>query len=105
MSTLEQHQTPLPANYRLHRYHIQRQLGKGGFGITYLALDTERNRSAVIKGGFKPNPYGLYDMLGNVWGWSCLGYDERYSGGENQCQNRVDSGGCALRGGSWFGSP
>ncbi len=55
-------------------------------------------------GQFKPNAFELYDMLGNVWEWTCSEYDENYSGGEKRC---VFSGDAlrSLRGGSWTNSP
>ncbi|MBI5242519.1 MAG: SUMF1/EgtB/PvdO family nonheme iron enzyme [Elusimicrobia bacterium] len=51
----------------------------------------------------KPNPFGLYDMHGNVWQWVADWYDEGYYGnspnrnpkGPNSGQYR------SLRGGSW----
>ncbi|TGO01969.1 hypothetical protein PN36_32970 [Candidatus Thiomargarita nelsonii] len=49
-------------------------------------------------GSFESNPFGLYDMAGNVWEWSCSSYDSRYNGQEQECateQPRV------VRGGSW----
>jgi len=54
-------------------------------------------------GSFKPNPFGLYDVHGNVWEWTedCLrnSYDGAPSDGsaalEGDCAFRV------LRGGSW----
>jgi WD40 repeat protein len=39
--------TPLSAT--LQRYHIERVLGQGAFGIVYLALDQELNRSVALK--------------------------------------------------------
>jgi serine/threonine protein kinase len=39
----------LPAGTRLEEFVIQRVLGSGGFGITYLATDTKLSRQVVIK--------------------------------------------------------
>jgi formylglycine-generating enzyme len=58
-------------------------------------------------GSFRPNPFGLYDMLGNVWQWlaDCLHYN--YSGAPSdgsawtsgKCEYRVE------RGASWNFEP
>lgn len=51
-------------------------------------------------GRFKPNGFGLYDMLGNVWEWTCSGYEEAYGAQTQQCLS--DTGiRRAIRGGSW----
>src|SRR5574338_353408 len=39
----------LPAGYGLHWYVLERVLGQGGFGITYLARDTNLDRLVAIK--------------------------------------------------------
>ena len=39
----------LPEDYKLHWYVIKQILGRGGFGITYLAIDTNLDRKVAIK--------------------------------------------------------
>jgi serine/threonine protein kinase/HAMP domain-containing protein len=39
----------LPPGYRLHEYRIERMLGQGGFGITYLATDINLTAPVAIK--------------------------------------------------------
>lgn len=41
--------TPLVAGYMLHEYKIERLLGRGGFGLTYLAVDINLNNKVAIK--------------------------------------------------------
>jgi formylglycine-generating enzyme required for sulfatase activity len=58
-------------------------------------------------GSFGPNPFGLYDMLGNVWQWLQDCWNESYVGAPadgrawttGDCSKRV------LRGGSWSNVP
>ncbi|MGR9052158.1 MAG: SUMF1/EgtB/PvdO family nonheme iron enzyme [Gammaproteobacteria bacterium] len=57
---------------------------------------------------FRANNNGLYDMIGNVWEWTCSEYDKAYQGGERRCinQTRVNHGGALLlRGGSFGHGP
>lgn len=54
-------------------------------------------------GSFKPNPLGLYDMLGNVWEWTSDCWNETYDGAPTDGSS-WQTGDCTrspLRGGSW----
>jgi serine/threonine protein kinase len=39
----------LPSGYRLENYQFTEALGKGGFGLTYLAMDLQLNRRVAVK--------------------------------------------------------
>lgn len=55
-------------------------------------------------GRYAANAFGLFDMHGNVWEWTCSEYQISYGGEEQRCasdQNGLRS----ARGGSWFNPP
>ncbi|MDM8563466.1 SUMF1/EgtB/PvdO family nonheme iron enzyme, partial [Candidatus Marithioploca araucensis] len=52
-------------------------------------------------GDYDPNPFGLYDMLGNVWEWTCSEYEAPYNGKEKVCISKKSNERRVLRGGSW----
>lgn len=57
-------------------------------------------------GSYKPNQFGLYDMLGNVSEWTCSEYQEPLSGKEQVCED--DENGFSfrvIRGGNWATKP
>ncbi len=55
-------------------------------------------------GSFEQNPFGLYDMHGNVWEWTCSIYNNPYNGSEITC-DMTNEGLRVLRGGSWSDNP
>ena len=50
-------------------------------------------------GSFPPNAFGLYDMHGNVWEWTCSEYHDKYQGDEILSKNTASQ--FVRRGGSW----
>jgi formylglycine-generating enzyme required for sulfatase activity len=59
-------------------------------------------------GSFKPNAFGLFDMLGNVWEWTCSKYEDKYGGEEKRCitnKKLAKNTRLSLRGGGWIDWP
>lgn len=54
-------------------------------------------------GNFAANKYGVHDLFGNVWEWTCSVYTKRYNGAEKYCADEQDLLGqtVAVRGGGW----
>jgi len=69
----------LPAESRLHWYVLERVLGQGGFGITYLARDTNLDQRVAIK-EYLPVEVATRRSDGTVRART-VEQDERYCGG------------------------
>ncbi|MFO7839179.1 MAG: formylglycine-generating enzyme family protein [Desulfosalsimonadaceae bacterium] len=68
---------------------------------TVKSMGLEPGVPAPVK-SYSPNPWGLYDMHGNVWEWCGNCFDRNPHHGEKKtayCSRRV------RRGGSWYSSP
>jgi serine/threonine protein kinase len=68
----------LPIGHRLHWYVLEGVLGQGGFGITYLARDSNLDRAVAIK-EFLPADVALRD--GQTVRARTQSHQERYRGG------------------------
>lgn len=77
-----QHRLALPEGTELHWYRIRGVLGKGGFGITYLAQDTNLDRPAAIK-EFLPTEFATRDADHSVHPDSAQ-HEELYRWGLNR---------------------
>ncbi|CAK0772933.1 formylglycine-generating enzyme [Gammaproteobacteria bacterium] len=60
------------------------------------------NTQTAPAGSFSSNPWGLFDMTGNVWKWMCSIYANSYDGTENRCVGKDNRNLRSLRGGSWY---
>jgi len=62
----------------------------------------DAKRMTAPVGSFAPNPFKLYDILGNVWEWTCSEYENKYAGKEQRCAKKGNKNNrLSLRGGSW----
>jgi formylglycine-generating enzyme required for sulfatase activity len=63
-------------------------------------------QKTVAVGQFSANAWGLHDMHGNVWEWTCSEYDRNYGKAALRCVSDPNSGRPrVLRGGSWYDEP
>ena len=81
------------------------QTAKAQFGWSNVVNCQDGYAYTAPVGYFRTNGWDLHDMLGNVWEWICLAYEENYGGSEQECVGKNHTGPRVLRGGSWYGYP
>jgi formylglycine-generating enzyme required for sulfatase activity len=86
--------TPKQANYNGNYTYA------GGFKGEY------RQRTVSVD-SFEPNPWGLYNVHGNVWEWTedCWNDSNTGNPGDARARTTGNCGRLAVRGGSWNGNP
>jgi len=82
------------------------EIGQGNANCDGCNGDSESVQTAPV-GSYKPNPYGLYDMHGNVWEWVQDCYADTYKKAPPKGDTGLQSVNCSriLRGGSWNNTP
>ncbi len=85
------------------------------FGDSITPKNANYNESKIEKttevGAYPPNPWGLYDMHGNVWEWVEDVWHDSYNGAPTDGSAWTDGEGKdsssdrVIRGGSWYGIP
>lgn len=82
------------------------EIGQGNANCNACGTRWDGEQTSPV-GSFKPNSFGLYDMVGNVWQWVQDCYQSGYVGAPDDGSARTD-GNCSLRsvrGGSWVSEP
>lgn len=86
-------------------YHWGDEVGSNHANCNGCGSPWDNKESAPV-GSFAANQFGLYDMSGNVWEWTCSNRRERFDGSEQQCNDETaDAQARVVRGGSWDVGP
>jgi len=84
------------------KYWWGNEIGKNNANCDGCGSQWDNKQTAPV-GSFKPNPFGLYDVSGNVWEWLEDKWQTNYDGAPSDGSARMsgDSNLHLLRGGSW----
>jgi formylglycine-generating enzyme required for sulfatase activity len=89
---------------RYANVHDNTSKKENGFSWTHHKCTEGYAKTAPV-GQFQPNGFGLFDMLGNVWEWTCSKYENKYGGEKKRCTSKNNGSRRVLRGGAWINRP
>jgi formylglycine-generating enzyme required for sulfatase activity len=82
-------------------------IGKNNANCNGCGSKWDKGQTAPV-GSFAPNKFGLYDMVGNVFGWTQDCAYDNYNGAPTDGSAWIEDSNCkyrVVRGGSWFLTP
>ncbi len=79
-------------------------LGSNNANCAGCGSQWDKEQSAPVR-SFAANGFGLYDMSGNVWEWTCSAWRVQFDGQEQLCTDQKNTVARVLRGGSWRDLP
>ena len=87
-------------------YYWGQKIGRGNANCDSCGTIWEEKETSPL-GYFPPNPWGLYDMSGNVWEWVSDWFDPKYYSKSPRNNPRGPKRGKlkVARGGSWYDTP
>ena len=88
-------------------YYWGDEIGRNNANCDGCGSRWDGDETAPVR-SFTPNTFGLHDMLGNIWEWTCSRYllpihKKSYDGSEQECSDYASK--YSLRGGSWYDGP
>lgn len=90
------------------RINLFDESGRRASDLTYVSADCDDGHAYTAPvGSFPPNPFGLHDVIGNVWEWTEDCYEIPYRPELSDGRSRQVEGACerrSIRGGSWITS-
>lgn len=91
------------------RANVFDESGKRASDLVYVPAECDDGYPFTAPvGSFKPNAFGLYDVIGNVWEWTEDCYAVPYPAGLSDGRSYQVEGKCerrSIRGGSWITTP
>ena len=78
-----------------------------GIGVWTFHQCDDHHAYTAPAGSYRPNAFGLYDMLGNAWEWTedCLNEESASAPADDRDRSSGECGRRVLRGGAWVDSP